>query len=62
MDSDEEMLLLALLLRRQRKRRRQRTKRMHPITSERLSVGQYHTLMDRVRADPAKFFDYFRMS
>lgn len=62
MESEEEYLLLALLLRRRRKRHRRRTLWMHPITSERISVGQYYTLMHRLQADPAKFFDYFRMS
>nr|CAH7725202.1 unnamed protein product [Callosobruchus chinensis] len=35
---------------------------MHPLTAERLSSGQYHTWMSKLRADSAKFFNYMRMS
>ena len=36
---------------------------MHHLTAERLLVGQYHTLMHKLRQDDGtKFFEYFRMS
>ena len=60
MDSDEETLALSLLLRR-RRRRRQRVW-MHPITASRLTQGQFYMIMNDLRADDAKFFDYFRMT
>lgn len=62
MDSDEESLLLVLLLRRRRRRRRRRSLWMHPITSDRLSTGQYHTIINELKADAEKFFNYCRMS
>ena len=35
---------------------------MSPLTTERLSFGQYHTIMHRLRqGGGTKFFDYFRM-
>lgn len=63
MDSDEESLLLVLLLRRRRRCRRRRSLWMHPITSHRLLTGQYHTLIiNELKADAEKFFNYCRMS
>ena len=41
---------------------RERKTWMHPLTTERLSFGQYHTIMHRLRQDAGtKLFDYFRM-
>ena len=49
--------------RRRRRRFSERETWMHPLTAERLSVGQYYTIMHRLRQDDGtKFFDYFRMS
>ena len=62
MDSEEEAVALLLLLRhRHRCCKRQRTLWMHSITL-RLSHGQFYTIMDHLRGDKAKFFNYFRMS
>nr|CAH7737604.1 unnamed protein product [Callosobruchus chinensis] len=62
MDSDEEALLLAIPLRRRRRQRNRKRLWMHPLTAERVSSGQCHTLMSKLRADSAKFFNYMRMS
>ena len=55
-------LIMALLLRRRSRRRRNRKMWMHLLTSERLTKGQYYTLMPQLREDKEKFFSYFRMS
>ena len=63
MDSFEgNALFILLLLRRIRRRRRQRAIWMHPLTTQRISVGQYYTIMYELRQDTEKFFNYFRMS
>ncbi|KAK8393086.1 hypothetical protein O3P69_013250 [Scylla paramamosain] len=41
-------------------RRRERQRRMHPITSS--TDGQSYSIIDDLRVDNAKFFNYFRMS
>lgn len=61
MDSDEEAALLVILLRR-RLRRRQRKFWMNPLTSGRLTDGQFNTIMSILRADDDKFLSYFGMS
>jgi hypothetical protein len=45
-----------------RKRRRQRQFWVHPIYSERLSLGKFYTSFERYRNYPDKFFSYYRMS
>ena len=55
-------LVLILLIRRRQRRRRNRTKWMHPLTSKRLTLGHYYTLIPELRADEDKFKEYFRMS
>jgi len=46
-------------------RKRKRVNRrwwVHPINSERLLNGAFYNLYNLLRADNAKFFNYFRMS
>ncbi|KAJ8877180.1 hypothetical protein PR048_021633 [Dryococelus australis] len=63
MDCDEETLLLALLLRRRRRRRRkQRSLWMHPIPIDRLTSGQFYTIMSEFKKDSSKIFNYFRIT
>ncbi|MPC55007.1 hypothetical protein E2C01_048938 [Portunus trituberculatus] len=62
MDSEDETLALLLLLRRRCRRRRQRAQWMHSITTSRLTNGQFYAIMGDLKADSAKFFNYFRMS
>ena len=65
MDEEEQVMLLTQILYRRRQCRRRRDKRtmwMHKITSSRLAIGQYNTLIDILRADTAAFENYFRMS
>ena len=64
-DDEEEAIIIALFLLGRRRRRRfiDRKTWMHPLTAERLSVGQYYTIMHRLRQDNGtKFYDFFRMS
>ena len=64
-EEEEHAIIIAMFIlgRRHRRRYRNRSIWMHPITAERLSVGEYHTIMDKLRKDEGtKFFDYFRMS
>lgn len=35
---------------------------VHPINSERYTNGHYVKLYNKLREDPTKFFNYFRMS
>lgn len=35
---------------------------IHPLVQERTAAGAFYTLFQRLRADEAKFFNYFRMS
>ena len=61
--SPEEVVQLIILLRRQRCfRRKPRRFWVHPLNAVRLDVGQYHTIIDDLRDDKEKFFQYFRMS
>ena len=64
-EDEEEAIIIALFILGRRRRRdfRDRKNWMHPLNAERLSVGQYHTIMTGLRNDDGtKFFDYFRMS
>ena len=64
MDQDH-LIALGVWIRNRYHRRNQynRSVWVHALNSERLSVGQYHTIMHQLRQDTGtKFFDYFRMS
>ncbi|KAJ8873010.1 hypothetical protein PR048_026626 [Dryococelus australis] len=58
-DSDEENLLLVLLLRQRRRRRRKQHRLlwMYPLIADRLTSGQFYTIMNS-----CKSHNYFRMS
>ncbi|KDR14337.1 hypothetical protein L798_11430, partial [Zootermopsis nevadensis] len=43
-------------------KRRKRNYWVHPLYSERLFKGKFHTMYETLRNYPAKFFSYFRMS
>lgn len=64
LSSDEEDLLINIILQRRLRRHKRKERRwwVHPLNAVRLSEGQYHTIMDKLNADPNKFYDYFRMS
>ena len=61
MDSFNFAILL-LLKRNRRKRCKQQYFWVHPINASRLSLGTFYTLMDDLKNDNSKFFNYFRMS
>lgn len=50
------------LLMRRRRRRSRRTEWVNHIFQKREEHGEFHHLMDDLKSDPEKFFDYFRMS
>ncbi|KAM9330606.1 uncharacterized protein PAF06_015843 [Gastrophryne carolinensis] len=61
------MVTMMLLLRRRRKALEQKRKRrrrywVHPLISQRLSIGHFSLLFRDLRKDPDKFFSYTRMS
>ncbi|CAL4066116.1 unnamed protein product, partial [Meganyctiphanes norvegica] len=62
LSTDEEAALMYILHTRQRKRRRRKRYWVHPLNAARIDVGQYHTIMNELKADGDKFFNYFRMS
>lgn len=57
-------LALWLLLRLRRKRicRQKRKYWVHPINERRSNLGAFNVLMNQLRDDEAKFFNYFRMN
>lgn len=55
-------LFYLLYLRRQRRRRREVEFWIHPILKVRYVEGTYYTLFEKLKKDPIKFFNYFRMS
>ena len=61
MDTVEVAVTCALLIRRKRKKRK-RKYWVHPIVSQRLLRGAFHTLFDDLKGHPEKFCNYFRMS
>ncbi|KAJ8898343.1 hypothetical protein PR048_003703 [Dryococelus australis] len=65
MDSDEENLRHVLLLRRPRRRRHRKQQRLswiHPLTADRLTSGQFYTIMSELKQDSCKTHNYFEMS
>lgn len=61
--SSRRLYLLYLLhLRRQRRRRRDVEFWIHPILKVRYVEGTYYTLFEKLKKDPRKFFNYFRMT
>lgn len=58
-DSDEELIELYLLYRLERKRR---ASGVHESLKKRKEEGDYHTLFNVLRNDPARFRNYTRMS
>lgn len=50
------------LLMRRRRRRSRRTEWVNQIFLKREEHGEFHHLMDDLKKDPEKFFDYFRLS
>ncbi|MGL5028831.1 MAG: hypothetical protein ACRC6C_01750 [Wolbachia pipientis] len=64
MNSEEEDDLLLILLLRKRVHWKKKAKRklwVHPLLSERVQKGLFHTLYDDLQ-DDKKFFQFFRMS
>ena len=60
---EQEAVVIALFLLWRRRRHYDRKHWMHPITAERESFGEYHTLMPILRQDEgSKFFEYYRMT
>ena len=59
---EENAVITVILLRRLRRARRQRSVWMHPLTSDRLTIGQHYTTMNILRNDNDKFYNFFRMS
>lgn len=47
---------------RRRRRNKHRSCWVHPIVSDRFRFGTFQTLMNQLRMDESKFFNYFRMS
>ena len=61
MKMDEQQLrCVALYLKYHRKRHKKFW--VHPIVSQRLLKGQFHTLHEDLCEHPEKFFNYYRMS
>jgi hypothetical protein len=58
-DHEDELLLLLLLHRRLRRRR---TVWIHPILRRRQQLGEFHRLVQELRLDEQRFFQYFRMT
>ncbi|XP_050066392.1 uncharacterized protein LOC126555521 [Aphis gossypii] len=58
---DETLLLVAMLEDEEQERKPKRKCWVHDINKEREIVGEYTTLMPQLRADPIRFFIYFRM-
>ena len=52
--------LLVLLRRKYKKRKRQY--RIHPILAVRYLEGSFYTLLEKLKSQDSKFFNYFRMS
>lgn len=59
--SNKKVLVCALLYR-HFKRDKKRRYCVHPILSDRLSSGIFHTLHSKLKEHPDKFFKYYRMS
>ncbi|KAJ8940077.1 hypothetical protein NQ314_010911 [Rhamnusium bicolor] len=60
--SEDDLLLAIAVSSYLKKNKRKRRYSVHPITAQRLSCGQFHTLFNSLRSYPDKFFSYFRMS
>ena len=61
----EHLIALGVWMRNRHRRRHQQNRSVwvHPLNSERLEVGEYHTIMHQLRQDTGnKFFEYFRMT
>ena len=56
---EDELFLLLLL---HRRRRRRRTVWIHPILRRRQQFGEFHRLVQELRLDDQRFFQYFRMT
>lgn len=61
MDFEDTVVVCALVLR-NRRRQRKRQYWVHPLWSDRLTLGKFHTMFLKLRAFPKNFFRYFRMS
>lgn len=59
---DSRRTAAALLLLRRRRRRRNRRFWIHPILERRQQLGEYHRLVQELKLDEDRFFQYFRMS
>lgn len=60
-----KVILIAMVLRRRRRRqtiKNQRQYWVHPILRVRYVEGAFYTLFEKLRENPGKFFNYFRMS
>lgn len=57
-----ECACVSILIHRRRKKKISKKFWIHPIVSERLLHGQFHTLHYELRQYPPKFFNYYRMS
>lgn len=59
-----KLILLAIFLRRRRRQaiKTQRQCWVHPILRVRYLEGAFYTIFEKLRENPEKFFNYFRMS
>ncbi|XP_063925016.1 uncharacterized protein LOC135138913 isoform X2 [Zophobas morio] len=60
--SDEEDLLLLAVAEDEEHNKRKKRKWIHDINLDREIFGEFHTLMPQLRADPKRFYIYFRMT
>jgi hypothetical protein len=62
MDDDEALVVMWYFLKRRRKQVKKRKYWVHTILAERFTQGTFQTLIDELKSDETKFFNYFRMS
>ncbi|CAI6359621.1 unnamed protein product [Macrosiphum euphorbiae] len=58
---DESLLLVAMIEDEEHERHHKRKCWVHNINKERDILGEYTTLIPQLKADPTRFFIYFRM-
>ena len=61
-DEEDAILLTLAVNAHQQLQKKERKVWVHNLNVNRADVGQYHTIIDQLRLDEAKFFSYFRMS
>ena len=60
--TNQQKLMLFLLLRRRRRNRFQKQMWIHPLNLMRPREGHYHTIMNHLRNDNTKFYNFYRMT